>query len=150
HNATDVDHSPFVTLISTRPVAPGEHHKILKQINFDGANGTVLADMGIEQPAYSPKTGLFYIAIPGTSTNASGYVAVINPRHDGDDDDKGKDNDKGNGHDIHVVTNFKLTNNCAPNGAAVGPDNQLYLACSSGPQQVIDIRNGQLIALLNG
>jgi hypothetical protein len=150
HNATAVAHSPFVTLISTHPVAPGEHHKILKQINFDGTNGTVLADMGIEQAVYSPDTGLFYVAIPGTSTNASGYVAVIDPRHDGDDNDHGKDNDHGHGNDIHVVTNFKLTNNCAPNGAAVGPDNQLFLACSAGPEQVVDIRNGHLIALLTG
>jgi len=153
HNATGVDHSPFVTLISTRPVAAGQHHEILKQINFDGANGTVLADMGIEQAVYSPKTGLFYVAIPGTSTNASGYVAVIDPRHgsdqDGNDDKQGND-DHGRGNGIHVVTNFKLTNNCAPNGAAVGPDNQLFLACSSGPEQVVDIRNGNLIAILTG
>ena len=155
HNATAVDHSPFVTLISTRPVAAGQHHKILKQINFDGTNGTVLADQGIEQSVYSPKTGFIYVAIPGTSTNASGYVAVIDPRRDGDrDGDHDGDDGHGHGHDdgngIHVVTNFKLTNNCAPNGAALGPDDQLFLACSAGPEQVIDIRNGHMIALLTG
>jgi hypothetical protein len=140
HNATAVDHSPFVTLISTHPVAAGQHHKILKQINFDGTHGTVLADQGVEQPVYSEKTGLFYVAIPGTSTNPSGYVAVVDPRHDGDSD----------GDDIHVVTNFKLTNNCAPNGAAIGPDNELFLACSSAAEQVIDLRDGHLIATLAG
>ncbi|HEY3919298.1 MAG TPA: hypothetical protein VGL83_16025 [Stellaceae bacterium] len=140
HNATAVDHSPFVTLISTRPVAAGQHHKILKQINFDGTHGTVVADEGVEQSVYSEKTGLIYVAIPGTSTNPSGYVTVIDPRHDGDND---RD-------DIHVVTNFKMTNNCAPNGAALGPDNELFLACSAGPEQVIDIRNGHLIKLLTG
>ena len=50
---TAVDHSPFLTFISTRPKAGGQAtrdaHKILKQINFDGTNGTKLADMGIEQ-----------------------------------------------------------------------------------------------------
>ncbi len=148
HNATAVDHSPFVTFISTRPVAAGQHHKILKQINFDGTKGTVLADQGIEQAVYSRDTGMFYVAVPGTSTNPSGYVAVIDPRRDAD---KGHDDDgHGKGGGIHVVTNFKLTNNCAPNGAAVGPDHQLFLACSAGTEQVIDIRNGHLIALLTG
>lgn len=148
HNATAVDKSPFVTLISTRAPAPGEHHKILAQINFDGTNGTVLADQGVEQAVYSPKTGLFYVAIPGTSTNPSGFVTVIDPRHAGDGDNDRDDH--GHGNSIHVVTNFKITNNCAPNGAALGPDNELFLACSAGPEQVIDITNGHLIAVLTG
>ncbi|HEY1505518.1 MAG TPA: hypothetical protein VGF92_14520 [Stellaceae bacterium] len=147
-HATAVDHSPFVTLISTRPVAPGQHHNILAQINFDGTNGTVLADEGVEQSVYSPKTGLIYVNIPGTSTNPSGYVTVIDPRHDGDRDGDHDGDDHGRG--IHVVTNFKLTNNCAPNGSAIGPDNELFLACSAGPEQIIDIRNGHLIKLLTG
>jgi hypothetical protein len=152
-HATAVAHSPFVTLISTAPVAANQHHKILAQINFDGTKGTVLADQGIEQPVYSPKTGLIYVAIPGTSTNPGGYVTVIDPRHgsnnDGDDDSQGND-DQGHGNGIHVVTNFKITNNCAPNGAALGPKDELFLGCSSGTEQVIDIRDGHLIALLTG
>jgi hypothetical protein len=148
HNATGVDHSPFVTLISTQPVAAGQHHKILAQINFDGTNGTVLADEGIEQAAYSQETGMFYVAIPGTSTNPSGYVAVVDPRHGGNGD--GSDDNNGHGNSIHVVDNFKLTNNCAPNGAAMGPGTELFLACSAGPEQVIDARNGHLIAVLTG
>jgi hypothetical protein len=139
-----------VTLISTSPVAAGQHHKILKQINFDGTNGTVLADQGIEQAVYSAQTGMIYVAVPGTSTNPSGYVAVIDPRHDSDRDGDDHGHGHGDGNGIHVVTNFKLTNNCAPNGAAVGPDNELFLACSAGPSQVVDIRNGHLIQVLTG
>ncbi|HEX4193784.1 MAG TPA: hypothetical protein VHY80_11830 [Stellaceae bacterium] len=150
HNATAVDHAPFVTLISTSPVAPGQHHKILKQINFDGTNGTVLADQGVEQAVYSEKTGMFYVAIPGTSTNPGGYVTVIDPRSNGDNDSNGDSHGHGDGNGFHVVTNFKITNNCAPNGAALGPDNELFLGCSAGTEQVIDIRNGHLIALLTG
>jgi hypothetical protein len=152
HNATAVDHSPFVTLISTRPVAPGQHHKILAQINFDGTNGTILADEGVEQSVYSPKTGLIYVNIPGTSTNPSGYVVVIDPRHDADadGDSQGNGDDHGHGNHIHVVTNFKLTNNCAPTGGALGPDYEEALFCSTGPEQVIDIRDGHLIKLLTG
>ena len=59
---------------------------------------------------------------------------MIDPRHrDGDND----------GDDIHVVTNFKLTNNCAPTGSAIGPDNELFLACSTAAEQVIDLRDGR-------
>jgi hypothetical protein len=130
-----LNQSPFITLISTRPVAPGQHHKILKQINFDGTRGTVLANGGIEQPVYSKKTGLFYIAIPGNSAAPSdGFVAVVDP----------SDRD-----DIKVVDNFALKN-CSPNGAALGPDFELFLGCGAGPQQVIDIRKGKLIKTIAG
>ena len=135
HYNPSLNHSPFITLLSTRPVAPGKRHKILKQINFDGTHGTVNADGGIEQAVYSAKTGLFYIAIPGNSAAPNdGFVAVVDPR----------DRD-----DIEVVDNFKLKN-CSPNGAALGPDHELVLGCGSGPEQVIDIREGKLVATLTG
>ena len=121
--------TPFITLISTKP-----GHKILKQINFDGKNGTFLADSGIEQAVYSPDTGLFYIAVPGNSAAPNdGVVAVIDPR---------------NNH-IHVVTNFPLTG-CSPNGAALGPNFELLLGCGAGPEQVIDIRSGFLVSAISG
>jgi len=147
-----VKQAAFVTLISTRPqigsTTTKNAHPILKQIFFDGKNGTVLADMGIEQAVYSRKTGYFYVSIPGTSSNPSGFVTVIDPRHDGDEDkDKGKGKDKD---DIHVVTNFALTGGCAPAGAALGPDYELALFCGNAPQQVIDIRDGFLIKSITG
>jgi hypothetical protein len=73
-NGVPLNQSPFLTFISTRPVPPGQHHPILKQINLDGTHGTVKADMGIEQAVYSKQTGLFYVAIPGASANPAGYV----------------------------------------------------------------------------
>lgn len=158
---TAVDHAAFVTLISTRPKAGGpatkDAHKILKQIDFDGTNGTVLADMGIEQAVYSKDTGLFYIAIPGTSSNPSGYVTVIDPRSDGDNG-SGFGSGHGNGNDnqgdddggnIHVVRNIALTGGCAPNGAALGPNFELALFCSSASIQIIDIRSGRLVSLIS-
>jgi hypothetical protein len=132
-----LNHSPFVTLLSTRPVGPNQHHKILKQINFDGTHGTYSANGGIEQPVYSRRTGLFYIAVPGNSADSNnGVVAVIDPRGDADD--------------IHFVKNFHVRN-CSPNGAALGPDYELFLGCSGAfPEQVIDIRNGHLIRTAAG
>jgi hypothetical protein len=144
HATPGLDDSPFITLISTVPqkgsATTTNAHKILKQINFDGTNGTILADMGVEQAVYSPQTGYFYVAIPGTTKNPSGYVVVVDPRHDGDDD----------ADDIRVVRNFALTNNCAPAGAALGPDFELFLGCGNSAEQVIDIRSGHLIRSISG
>ena len=135
-HATALNHSPFITLISTIPVGPGQHHKILKQINFDGTHGTYSANGGIEQAVYSPKTGLFYIAVPANSADGNnGVVAVVDPRGDADD--------------IHVVRNIHL-NNCSPNGAALGPDNELFLGCQVNGEQVIDIRDGHRIRVVAG
>ncbi len=126
---------PFISLISTIPVAPGQHHKILKQIPFDGTRGTVNAEGGIEQAVYSHKTGLFYIAVPGNSAAPNvGFVAVVDPRGD----------DSG---DIRVVANIRLSK-CSPNGAALGPDFKLFLGCSAGPEQVIDIRSGHVLKVV--
>jgi hypothetical protein len=135
-NAKALNHSPFITLIRTIPVGPGEHHKILKQINFDGTHGTYAANGGIEQAVYSRKTGLFYIAVPANSADGNnGVVAVVDPRGDADD--------------IHVVRNFHV-NNCSPNGAALGPDFELFLGCQVNGEQVIDIRDGHLIRVVAG
>jgi hypothetical protein len=144
-NSVPLNQSAFINFISTRPVAPGEHHKILKQINLDGTHGTVHADMGIEQSVYSEKTGMFYLNIPGASSNLAGYVLVIDPR----------DRD-----DIRIVDIYKLQPQkiggvetyCAPTGGALGPDYEMLLGCSNSgaPEEVIDIRDGQVIKVLTG
>ena len=56
---------------------------------------------------------------------------------------------RGDADDIHVVTNFKLTN-CSPNGAALGPDDELFLGCSAGPEQVINIKTGHVVKTVAG
>jgi hypothetical protein len=144
-NNIPLNQSAYINFISTRPVAPGEHHKILKQINLDGTHGTVHADMGIEQSVYSEKTGLFYLNIPGASSNLAGYVLVIDPR----------DRD-----DIKIVDTYKLqpqtvggvVTYCAPTGGALGPDYEMLLGCSNSgaPEEVIDIRDGHVIKVITG
>lgn len=135
-NATALNNSAYITLISTKPVPKGQHHPIVKQINFDGTNGTILADAGIEQAAYSKATGLFYISIPGTVSDPNdGYVTVLDPKQ--------------SGAGIRVLKNIKLKD-CAPNGAALGPDDELLVGCSVGPEQVIDITNPSVKTIING
>lgn len=123
---------PFVTLISTQPVLPGQHHKILAKINFDGTNGTPnSAGVGIEQSVWSPKTGLFYIVAP--TNGPSDAVAVVDPR--------------GRAADIQVVNTYPIQN-CGPTGASLGPGYTLFIGCGAGPVQVMDIRNGNIRATI--
>jgi hypothetical protein len=125
---------PFISLISTIPVAPGQHHKILKKISFDGTHGTVLADGGIEQPVYSHETGLFYIATPGNlAAPGDGWITVVSAQGDADD--------------MRVVRNIP-TPGCNPHGLALGPDNELYLGCNSGPQRIMDARSGHILKVI--
>jgi hypothetical protein len=130
-NATALNNAPFISLISTFPVAPGHHHKVVTQINFDGTHGTVLANGGIEQPVYVRSTGLFYIAVPGNlQAPDDGWITVVDP---GD-----------HGKHAHVVRNIP-TPGCNPHGLAVGPDNELFLGCNTGPEQVMDARSGHIL-----
>ena len=126
--------APFITLISTWPVVGGQHHPILKKIPFDGTNGTPDArGFGIEQAVWSPKTGLFYIALPGSVTNPGGGVVVVDPV-----------GDTGS----RVLGTFGLSN-CNPNGAALRGF-QLFLGCTAGGEQVIDIRYGAVLVTETG
>ncbi len=124
--------TPFVTLFSTRP-----GHKMLKKIFLDGKDGRPLVtpDNGIEQPAFSPRTGMIYVALPvlGNDPNVTnvGGVMVINPRGDTEG--------------IRVVETFKIFN-CTPQGLALGPNFEAFLGCNApGRTVIIDIRNGQEI-----
>lgn len=153
--AQNVDHSPFITLISTRAGHGNDRfgddfghdfghgfgggrgqYQILKQINFDGVNGTIDATGGIEQAVYSRQTGDFYIAVPANNnpgtvgaTSADGFVTVVDPTQ---------------GH-LSVVANYALkTGSCpgGPAGAALGPNHELLLGCGGGGGEVVvDINN---------
>jgi hypothetical protein len=71
--ANNADTPPFLTFIDTNT------HAVLKQIVFDGTNGTPNALGGLEQSQYSPKTGLFYISVPqiGTDPTQGGVTAYL-------------------------------------------------------------------------
>jgi hypothetical protein len=118
------DDPPFVTFIST-----DTGHKVLGQLQFPDATA------GLEQPVWSPRTGLFYISVPQIGTDKSnGGIAVIDP----------------------VARSVKQTftvANCTPAGLTIGPDNQALLGCSATgstgfPAQtvVMDLNNGNILA----
>ena len=129
--ANNADSPPFASIIST------DTYTVLKKIPFDGTNGAPNSNNGAEQCQWSPRTGKFYISIPGIAGHPTGEggVAVIDPKT------------------MKVETTFivPLASCAAPQGMAIGPDHQILLGCNgpsgtTNPTAIIDERNGHIIA----
>jgi hypothetical protein len=119
--ANNADTPPFVTLFDTNKKT------ILGQMVFaTSTTGSVCvpapawpctaagvdAQNGIEQPQYSPRTGLFYMSVPQVgATLSTGGVSVIDP------------------HTMKVLRTL-LVSNCSPAGLAIGPHNEALIGCS--------------------
>jgi len=115
--ANNADVPPFVTLFDTTAKSK------MGRITFDGTNNTPPATKtGIEQPQWSPGTGLFYVSVPDfttvdpndSTTPGVGGVAVIDP----------------NASAGHQVLRTLLVKNCNPAGLALGPRHQALIGCS--------------------
>lgn len=133
--ANNANTPPFVTMINT------DTHKILGQIIFNGKNGTPDATAtGIEQPQWSPKTGLFYVSVPQIDAKdpASGGVAVIDPSS-------------------MKVTAVYPVRNCSPAGLTLGPRNEAMIGCGASfvvspattattQSVVMNLNNGDILA----
>jgi hypothetical protein len=123
--ANNANTPPFITLINT------DTHAILGQIVFDTAHAGVDAQNGIEQPQWSPQTGLFYVSVPQVGPDpAQGGIAVIDPSS------------------MQVTAVFPVQD-CSPAGLALGPKHQAVIGCSqtTPPTQtlIINIDTGDVI-----
>ncbi len=95
---------------------------VLKKIPFPNATD------GAEQPIFDPQTGMVYLSVPASKANPGGEIAVIDPVQ------------------MAVVATYGL-NNCSPNGAALGPGNQLLAGCgAAGRSVIVDKTNGAVLA----
>ncbi|HEX4172405.1 MAG TPA: hypothetical protein VHY82_08005, partial [Acetobacteraceae bacterium] len=135
--ANNANTPPFITLVNT------DTHAILGQIVFDTKPGHagVDAQNGIEQPQWSPSTGLFYVSVPQVGPDpAQGGVAVIDPSS------------------MKVTAVFPVVN-CSPAGLALGPNHQAIVGCSASfpttpppgtvattQTLIINIDNGDVVA----
>ncbi len=124
----DADTPPFVSLIYT----PDGYRTILKKISFPNATN------GIEQPVFDAARGVFYVSIPQVGANQKhGEIAIIDPV-------------------LRRVIGHLPVSNCQPNGAALGPRQQLLLGCSVAnteaatplPTQIINALSGRVLATL--
>jgi hypothetical protein len=132
--ANNADDPPFASIISTQT------YKVVAQIAFDGSNGAPKSNNGAEQCQWSPRTGKFYISIPGIAghPDGEGGVAVIDPTTK------------------MVVNTFVIpVDQCAaPQGMAVGPDSQILLGCNAPSPNghsntvIINERSGSVVGRL--
>jgi DNA-binding beta-propeller fold protein YncE len=114
--ANDADDPPYLSLISVGT------HQVLKKIDFEDATD------GLEQPIYDSQTGMIFQAVPSSTQNMGGQVAVIDPVK------------------MAVTTRYNL-NSCVPHGMALGPGNQLLAGCSLARRNaIIDKTSGALIS----
>lgn len=117
--------TPFVTFISTGP-----GHAVLAKLSFPSATD------GLEQPVWSPDTGLVYLAIPEVD-RADGGVAIIDPV-------------------ARKMLKIIRVEGCHPNGAALGSDEHLLLGCREQANKrssqelssalMLDMRTGKKVA----
>ena len=100
----------FVTLISSTTF------KILKQVVFDGTNGTPdTSQGGIASVLYNSRTKKFFISIPEVGSDlTAGAVAVMDPVTG------------------QVTQVFSGLNNCMPSGMAQGPGESVLVTCDPG------------------
>jgi hypothetical protein len=101
--ANNADSPPFGSIISTKD------YTVKHQVSFTNSTN------GAEQCQWSPRTGLFYITIPGVNAAGNqGVVEVINPT-------SGK-----------IVKTFPIPLQvCStPQGLAVGPNEQIMVGCN--------------------
>jgi hypothetical protein len=100
----------FVTLIDSTTF------KIIKQVTFDGTNGTPdTSQGGIGSVLYNSKTKKFFISIPEVGSDlTAGAVAVMDPVSG------------------QVTQVFSGLNNCMPSGMALGPKENVLVTCDPG------------------
>lgn len=111
--------APFITFINTetRTVLGAIDYP---QVVFGNANH------GLEQPVWDSKTGMFYLAIPGTSDNPSGEVDEIDP--------------------AGMFINRIFPTTCSPAGLVLVPRQRLVTSCGD----VIRVRSGDVLTTVDG
>jgi hypothetical protein len=127
----------FITFIST------ETYQVLQTIKFDGTdpNGKNILANGIEQCAFNPPDGKFYLNIPATVVGTPpkpgpGLVLRISEQAP-----------------FHVETVFTIdpsTGCTGPQGLAVGPSGQMALGCGGPNSLVIKSTDGTTAATVMG
>jgi hypothetical protein len=105
--ANNADTPPFITIFDTNK------QSIVAKLIFDSKGVGVDAQNGIEQPQWSPETGMFYVSVPQVGPDPSvGGVSVIDPK-------------------TQKVINTLLVKNCSPAGLTLGPRHQALIGCGA-------------------
>jgi len=148
-SANNAEDPPFGTLFSANGDDPTNHAAIIIRIGVADAIVPHGNGLSIEQPAWDPKTKRFYVSVPQIANNPTGCtfdgsgghpfceggLLIVDPAHLPAPTLVG-------GVMTSVILAFDQTSNtgvlplkdCGPNGASVGPHDNLVLGCT--PQNV--------------
>jgi len=118
--------APFITFINT------ETKTVMGAIDYPQVvfgdpttmPPTPARNHGLEQPVWDPKTGMFYLAVPGTSDNPAGEVDEIDP--------------------AGMFINRIFPTACSPAGLVLVPRGRLVTSCGD----VIAVGSGYLLATI--
>jgi hypothetical protein len=147
--ANNAEDPPFATLFVANGDDPKSHVSIITKISVDPAIIPAGAGLSLEQPAWDPATKRFLVSIPVIANNPTGCnygqlsgpitcdggVLVINP------DTLSKPTATLGAFNPATNTGVVPLHGCGPNGASVGPDDNVILGCTpaNNPSDVITL-----------
>ena len=112
------ENPPYVSVVNTTS------RVVLGKIDFDTASG-------LEQPAYNPVDGSFWVSVPSTNANPGGEVALLNT-------------------DNLTITKSYPVPSCINAGIVFGPPNVLFIACSADQQDTFNLTRSYLMDITTG
>lgn len=112
---------------------------------LSAANRTVLGRImfpnvtELEQPAFNPTDGLFYISVPSSGQNPGGSICTLDIAT------------------LSIAHTYPLPN-CVPAGIVFGPKNHLFIGCSGtqitdygyAASYIMDVSTGNVISNISG
>src|SRR4029077_13642 len=147
--ANNAEDPPFATLFSANEDDAKSHVKIITKVTVDPTIIPAGSGLSMEQPAWDPKTRRFLVSVPVIANNPAGCnygqlagaitcdggVVVINP------ETLSKPTATVGAFDAATNTGVVALHNCGPNGASVGPDDNVLLGCTpqNNPSDVITL-----------
>jgi hypothetical protein len=147
--ANNAEDPPFGTLFTANEDDAKSHVKIITKVTVDASILPSGFGLSIEQPAWDPKTRRFLVSIPVIANNPAGCnygqlagaitcdggLLVINP------ETLSKPTATVGAFDAATNTGVVALHNCGPNGASVGPDDNVLLGCTpqNNPSDVITL-----------
>jgi len=138
--ANNAEDPPFATLFAANGDDQVSHVTAIAKIAIDLASGLIIPQAGqsIEQPTWDPTTKRFYTSVPFIATNPPGCNPANNPAGPNACDggllvtDPLQPTVKLGLFDPTTGTGVIPLHGCGPNGATVGPHDNLLLGCTPG------------------
>jgi hypothetical protein len=120
------EQTPYVSVISAT------NRTVIGRIMFPNVTG-------LEQPAFNPTDGLFYISVPSSGQNPGGSICTLDVAT------------------LSIAHTYPLPN-CVPAGIVFGPKNHLFIGCSESQitdygyaaSYIMDVSTGNVISNISG